>query len=248
MNAVNLYAMNAGLTDMAAGIHEIKGMHNRSMVFSDRAEAGRALGDMLVPYLAGSPDAIILAIPSGGVPVGIEISDILHIPFDVVIVRKINIPGNTEAGFGALALEGGIFINEPLFTQLHLKPGELEELVSRVRKELRDRERLFRGGRAFPDLTGKTIILVDDGLASGYTMIAAINMVKEKGAGKIMVAVPTAPMNTIRLITPLVDEIFCPNIREGRYFAVAEAYKRWYDLDREEVVRLLKEKWKISEP
>jgi putative phosphoribosyl transferase len=234
---------------MDAGIHEMKEMHNRSTVFSDRIEAGKVLGDMLESFFASSQNTLILAIPSGGVPVGIEMSDILHIPFDVVIVRKINVPDNIEAGFGALTPEGGIFINEPLFSRLHLKPGELEELVSRVRKELEARERLFRGGRPFPDLTGKTVILVDDGLASGYTMIAAINMVKEKGAGKIVVAVPTAPKNTIRLITPLVNEIFCPNIREGPYFAVAEAYERWYDLDSEEVVGLLKDKWvRRSEP
>ena len=228
---------------MSASIHEKKEMHNRDMVFTDRIEAGRVLGHMLEPFYTGSNNALVLAIPSGGVPVGIEMSDILHIPFDVVIVRKINIPGNTEAGFGALTLEGDVFINKPLFSQLPLKFGELEELVLRVRKELEARNRLFRGDRPFPGLTGKTVILVDDGLASGYTMVAAINMVKEKGAGKIAVTVPTAPWDTVRLIQPLADEIFCPNIREGLYFAVAEAYERWYDLGNEEVVRLLHEKW-----
>jgi putative phosphoribosyl transferase len=227
---------------MSANLYEKKEMRNRINVFENRVEAGNVLGRMLEPFYADSKNAYVLAIPSGGVPVGIEVSRILNIPFDVVIVRKINIPGNTEAGFGAVTVDGSITINKSLFSQLHLKTEEFEHLVAQVRKELVERDYFFRKNRQFPDLSGKLVILIDDGLASGYTMIATINMVKKSGERKIIVAAPTAPRTTIQLLLPLVDEIFCPNIREGPYFAVAEAYDNWCDLSREEVVRILREK------
>ena len=186
------------------------------------------------------PDTTVLAIPAGGVPVGIEISERLKLPFDLIIVRKIQIPGNTEAGFGAMTPDGSVFLNEELLSYLNLTSAQIETQKEAVKKDLEARNQLFRDGKAFPDLSGKTVILADDGLASGYTMIASIHMVKQKGAERVIITVPTAPLRSIKKIDTMVDEIFCANIRDTIQFAVADAYRNWYDLSRQEVLDLLK--------
>ncbi|MDY0039407.1 MAG: phosphoribosyltransferase family protein [Desulforhabdus sp.] len=219
---------------------ERKELRNKQLVFDDRLEAGRVLAEMLAPQHRAAPETIVLAIPAGGVPVGIQISKDLQIDFDVVIVRKIQIPGNTEAGFGAMTPEGSLFLNEELLSYLNLSPAQIEAQKNLVKKDLEERNRLFRKGSPFPDLSGKTVILVDDGLASGFTMMAALDTAKRRGAAKIVVAVPTAPLRSIERIEPLADEIYCANIRETAYFAVADAYRNWYDLTREEVLELLR--------
>lgn len=224
---------------MSAKIHELSEYRNRESVFEDRAHAGEVVARMLEPAYGDRDDAIVLAIPSGGVPVGLEISRRLGLDFDLVIVRKIQIPGNTEAGFGAVTLDGGAFLNEALLGQLGLSPAQVEAQAAKVREELMERNHLFRGGRPFPELGARTAILVDDGLASGYTMKASISAVRTRGTGKIVVAIPTAPKRSVEMIEPLADEIYCPNIRMGPYFAVAAAYRNWYDLDSGEVIRLL---------
>ena len=182
---------------------------------------------------------MVLAIPSGGVPVGLKVKRILGLPFDLLIARKLQIPGNPEAGFGAMALDGSIFINEALLAQLRLSPSQIEAEKKRVSLELEKRNSLFRGSRAFADLTGKRVIVVDDGLASGYTMLAAVDMAKRANALETVVAVPTAPQSSVELILPKADRVCCANIRTGPYFAVAEAYQHWYDLSEKEVLDLL---------
>ncbi|OAQ20548.1 phosphoribosyltransferase family protein [Thermosulfurimonas dismutans] len=112
--------------------------------------------------------------------------------------------------------------------------------MEKVSEELKRRNEVFREGRPYPDLSKKTVILVDDGLASGFTMLAGVNMVKRKGASKVIVAVPTASPSSIKRLGHLADEIYCPNIRSGPYFAVAEAYQNWHDLTYEEVLEILK--------
>ena len=131
-------------------------------------------------------------------------------------------------------------LNEPLVRELGLCPEEIEVLAEPVQEELQARNRIFRENRPWPELTGKVVILVDDGLASGYTMLAAVRVVRRHKASQIVVAVPTASVSTIRLVAPQVDTIICPNIRSGYSFAVADAYRNWYDLDRTEVINLLK--------
>ncbi len=127
-----------------------------------------------------------------------------------------------------------------MFFNTLLRDSQIEAEKARVRIELEDRNARFREGRPFPDLAGKKVILVDDGLASGFTMLAAVHMVKKAGARETVVAVPTAPLRTIEHISAEVDKIFCPNIRTAYSFAVAEAYRHWYDLDEKEVRKLLK--------
>jgi len=213
-------------------------LRGRSFVFRDRPEAGRLLAEMLSDY--ESSDAIVLAIPAGGVPVAFEIARRLRLLMDVVIVRKIQIPGNTEAGFGAMGPDGEVILNEGLLRALRLTKEEIRRQTDKTRKILRERNRLYRGDMPFPDLSGREVIFVDDGLASGYTMSEAVKFAKRKRAKKVIAAAPTASDSSVNLILPLVDKLYCLNIR-GYPFAVAEAYEKWYDLSDEEVISLLKD-------
>jgi len=224
---------------MKARLHEMKELRNRQYVFKDRIDAGKVLSVMLKPEYGGAKNIMVLAIPSGGVPVALEVSESLHCPMDLVIVRKLQIPSDPEAGFGAMTRDGTVFLNEPLLAQLGLSESEIEKQKQKVRDELERRNDLFREGRPFPHLEGKAVILVDDGLASGYTMMACIHEVKRRNAAKTIVAVPTAPRVSIRRIEAMVEDIYCPNVREGGFFSVAGAYEDWYDLDQQEVVSLV---------
>ncbi len=214
---------------------------NQVYVFRDRFDAGLVLAEMMRPSYERRPETLILAIPAGGVPVGLVLAKELVLPFDLIIVRKIHFPDNPEAGFGAITSEGDVLLNEELVAYTGLSEEVIARQIALEKRDLAERERLFRAGRPFPDLKGKTVILVDDGLASGYTMMAAVKTVSRRGAEKIVVAVPTASQRAIEKLSPLVDEIYCPNLRTGAFFAVADAYRHWYDLSREEVLRLLRE-------
>ncbi|MCP8308214.1 MAG: phosphoribosyltransferase [archaeon] len=218
---------------MSTKIVEDSSLRSKRYVFKDRVHAGELLAKKLEKYK--DEDVIILAIPSGGVPVGFTIAKEIKKPFDLIIVRKIPIPMEPEAGFGAMSFDGNIVLNETLVERLGLTKEEIDECSSQVLKEIRRRMDKFRGDKPFPDLKDKTVIIVDDGLASGYTMLAAIKSVKKQSVRKIIVAVPTASTNAINLIAPHVDEIFCLNIRDSFFFAVADAYKNWYDLNDDEV-------------
>lgn len=222
-----------------AQIHSKAGLKNRRHVFADRLEAGRVLGQMLAPAYAGADDLVLLPIPMGGVPVAVRIREALGGSMDLMIVRKIQIPGNTEAGFGAMTSEGDVFLNEALLAHLELGQEQVARQEAAVRADLQARERCLRGGRPFPELAGRTVVLVDDGLASGFTMKAAVYLVNKRRAGHTIVAVPTAPKRTIDDLAAACDEIYCPNVREGYSFAVADAYRNWHDLDEGEVVAML---------
>lgn len=224
---------------MLASVHDIASFRNRHHVFEDRLEAGKVLARMLVPEFKDREDAIVLAIPSGGVPIGLIISRELRLPFDLMLVRKLQIPGNTEAGFGALTLDGSLFLNEELLAYIRLSKGDIEKERRTVEAELQKRNDRFRGGAPPPLLENKTVILADDGLASGFTMTASIHAAKSHKARSVVVAVPTAPFGTIGRIQELADAVYCPNIRKEHSFAVAAAYKFWYDLKHEDVLELL---------
>jgi len=220
-----------------AKIIEERELRNKNYVFRDRVHAGELLASRLRPYIGRA--AIVLAIPSGGVPVGNIIAKELGLKMDLIIVRKLPIPYNTEAGFGSISWNGEVKLNEKLVHQLQLSESDIDTIIAQVKRELDKRMEIFRGKRPFPELKGKTAIIVDDGLASGYTLLAAISSVKRQSPAKIIVAVPTASKNAIDLVTPYVDEIFCLNIRETRIFAVADAYQEWHDLTEQEVLKLL---------
>jgi len=224
---------------MTATVHEVETLRNRRRVFRDRFHAGEILGQMLAPEYENGQELIVLAIPSGGVPVGVKVSERLGCPMDLMIVRKLQIPGNTEAGFGAMTLDGSLFLNERLLSDLALTPSQIEAESQRVKSELAERNAFFRKGKPPQDVTGRTVIIVDDGLASGYTMKASIYEAEMKRATRIIVAIPTSPMTAIHKLESSVEAVYCPNIREGVRFSVAGAYENWYDLNRQEVMALL---------
>lgn len=223
---------------MAASIIEDPKLRNRSLVFLDRDDAGLRLAQALEKFRG--KDAIVLAIPSGGVPVGLAVSSRLELPFDLLVIRKIPVPGNPESGFGAVSLEGDLVLNEPMVRMLGLSQAEIEDLAEPVKKELETRNRVFRESRPWPNIEGRIVIIVDDGLASGYTMMTTVRAVQRRMPSQVVVAVPTAAASTIRQLAAEVDLIVCLNVRSGYSFAVADAYRNWNDLEREEVVSLLK--------
>jgi len=218
-------------------IIEMEELRNKNYVFRDRVHAGELLASKLKPYVG--KDSIVLAIPSGGVPIGSTLAKELGLQMDLLIVRKLPIPYNTEAGFGSMSWNGEVKLNEKLVEQLQLSDPEIDSIIRDVKSELDKRMEIFRGNRPFPELKGKTAIIVDDGLASGYTLLAAISSVKKLSPARIIVAVPTASKNAVDLLAPYVDEIFCLNIRETKIFAVADAYQEWHDLTQQEVLKLL---------
>ena len=213
-------------------------LRDRVSIFKDRKEAGRLLAQKLSGYK--EVDGIVLGIPSGGVPVAAEIAKAVGLLFDLIIVRKVQVPDNPEAGFGAVGPDGEVSLNIDLISQRHLTEEEVERQIQITRDIIRRRNKLFREGLPFPSLKDKVVIIVDDGLASGYTILSAIDFVKKRNPEKVVVAVPTAPKGTVDLILPQVDELVCLNIRSGFIFAVADAYEDWYDLEDDEVISILK--------
>ena len=217
---------------------EYAGLKNRVEVFRDRYEAGQVLGKELTRYKY--VDAIVLAIPSGGVPVASEISRITGLPMDLLIVRKLQIPGNPEAGFGALSPDGEMVLNESLVKEFRLTPDQIRQQTEKTLRVMEQRSLRFRRAKSYPELKDRYVIIVDDGLASGYTMIVAIRWVKKMVPKKVIVAVPTGSERTVERILPEVDEIICLNVRSSFPYAVADAYRSWYDVGDEEVLKLIR--------
>jgi putative phosphoribosyl transferase len=212
-------------------------LKDRIHVFFDRVSAGQQLAARLKDYHGRA--VRLFAIPAGGVPVAAEIARQLAIPLDLIIVRKIQLPWTTEAGFGALNPAGQAVINEDLLSRMPLSPEEIEVQIQRTAAVMREREAILRNNKPYARLDGQPAMVVDDGLASGYTMRAAIQFLKDQGAGQLIVAVPTGSERTVWELLPLVDELYCLNVRGGFSFAVADAYENWYDLTEEEVLSVL---------
>jgi len=212
-------------------------LKNRSQVFVDRAHAGRLLAERLLHYRGQSVH--LFAIPAGGVPVAAEIARRLELPLELIIVRKIQLPYTTEAGFGALNPAGEAIFNEGLLERITLSKEDIAAQTEKAAASMRRREERLRGGQPYPQLAGQTVIVVDDGLASGFTMRAAVQFLKRQGAGKVIAAVPTGSERTVQDLLPLVDELLCLNVRSGWSFAVAAAYENWYDLEEKEVLEIL---------
>jgi Predicted phosphoribosyltransferases len=213
-------------------------LRDRNYVFTGRHDAGRQLG-AFIKKLPGIRDPLVLAIPAGGVPIGKEVALALGVPLSLAIVRKVRIPGSTEAGFGAVTWDGQVLINERLRSSLGLSQPEVDQAVEETKMNVRERITRFTGGKGVPALKGKTVILTDDGLASGFTMLAAVKSLRTHIPEGIIVAVPTASASSAELVARSVDQLVCLNIRTTWQFAVADAYERWHDLDDEEVLEEL---------
>jgi predicted phosphoribosyltransferase len=224
---------------MTAKIIDDPAYRDRDFVFRDRFQAGKLLADKLREY-AGSRNVIVLAVPAGGVPVGFVVAKELAVQFDVIVVRKVQIPWNPEAGFGAITWDGTIVLNDALVEQLDLKEKEVDESILKTKRNIQERLRKFRDDKPMPALKGKVVVVVDDGLASGFTLLAAARTLRKMALKKVIIAVPTASLGAIELLSPEVDEIVCLNIRSGPSFAVANAYENWYDLTDEEVINILR--------
>jgi len=222
--------------------------------YDSRFQAGEILAQTvkeenkaLYNSMVENPDAFFcFAIPNGGVPVAEGFCSSLKIRYDLIIVRKIKIPYNTEAGFGSVTSDGSVLINQPLLERLELTKKQIEAQVSITKQEIAERLAYYdkdtRSESYYKRLISKkTIFMIDDGLASGFTMLAAIKMLKTYSPNFIHVAVPTAPESTAQKISSNVDAIFCPNIRNVMRFAVADAYKHWYDVSEEEVLELIEQ-------
>ncbi len=218
-------------------LNEEPTLKDRVQVFMDRSHAGRLLAERLLAYRGQKVH--LFAIPAGGVPVAAEIARRLALPLDLIIVRKIQLPYTTEAGFGALNPAGEAIFNEELLQRIRLSAEDIATQTEKTAAVIRRREERLRGGRPYPELAGEPAIVVDDGLASGYTMRAAVQFLKRQGAGKIIAAVPTGSLRTVQDLLPIVDELLCLNVRSGWSFAVADAYQNWYDLEEEEVLEIM---------
>jgi len=207
-------------------------------VFKDRREAGKRLAEYLVGYR--DTDGIVLALPSGGVPVATEIASALDLPLDLLIVRKLQIPDNPEAGFGAMGPDGEVLLNEGLMKHLSLTDEQISIQTEKSRANIEKRNRIFRKEKPFPSVRDMVAIVVDDGLASGYTMLSAVRFLRRMSPQTLVAAVPTGSRKTVEVLMPEVDELFCLNVRSGPFFAVASAYRNWHDLTDEEVLSLIR--------
>ncbi|BDY11854.1 phosphoribosyltransferase [Hydrogenimonas cancrithermarum] len=205
------------------------------MVFRDRQDAGRHLARALLHYKAEHP--LVLAIPRGGTEVGFEVAKALNADFDILIARKLPFPDNPESGFGALAEDGSLYLI-PAYAKM-LDPVLIESIIARQQEEIRRRIVRLRGGRSITPLAGRTVILVDDGIAMGSTMHAAIAFSKHQHAAKIVVAAPVGSPSIKEELEQIVDDVVI--LSTPPYFrAVADAYENWYDVSDEEVLEIMK--------
>src|SRR5450756_512278 len=205
--------------------------------FRDRADAGRYLGELLSDY-AGRSDVVVLALPRGGVPVGFEVARALEVPLDVFVVRKLGVPGHEELAFGAIASGGTRILNPDVIRYLGLTSDVIDTVSERERGELERRERLYRGERPSTELEAETVILVDDGLATGASMRAVVAAVRAREPAKIVVAVPTAALDACASLSAEVDELVSP-LRPENFRAVSLWYDRFEQVSDEEVRTLL---------
>jgi putative phosphoribosyl transferase len=194
-----------------------------SRIFRDRYDAGRQLAERLTGY-ANDPTLLALALPRGGVPVAFEVARALHAPLDVLLVRKLGVPGQEELAMGAIASGDVRILNEAVVTGLQIPPATIEQVAAHERAELARRERQYRDARPWPDLHGRTVMLIDDGLATGATMHAAAIAVRRQEPAHLIVAAPVAALETCNALRAVVDEIICA-ITPERFHAVG----LWYD-------------------
>ncbi|MGH7509106.1 MAG: phosphoribosyltransferase [Gemmatimonadales bacterium] len=206
--------------------------------FRDRFEAGRRLAAAMAHY-AGRPNLLVLALPRGGVPVGYELAGALNAPLDVMLVRKLGVPGQEELAMGAIASGGVRIISDEVVSALAIPDRLIATVAADEEHELKRRERNYRGDRPQPEVRGRTVILVDDGLATGSTMRAAVAAIKSQNPERLVVAVPVAAPETCQALKKEVDEVICALAPEP-FFAVGNWYQDFSQTTDEEVRELLR--------
>jgi len=208
------------------------------MIFLDRAEAGRRLAKLLLEY-RGQKDVLVLAIPRGGVPVAFQVAKELEAPLDVFIVRKLGVPGREELAFGAIASGGIRYRDSEIVDAARISESEIESIAAKEIRELERRESAYRGGRAPLAVKGQTVILVDDGIATGASMEVAIMAVRRMKPARIVVATPVAPVSTCNRLRREVDDVVCVQ-RPVSFFAIGEFYEDFSQVSDEEVKELVR--------
>jgi len=210
-------------------------------MFEDRKNAGQKLARALQKYK--DEDVLVLAIPKGGVEVGYQVAKYLNSDFFMIISRKLPYPDNPEAGFGAMAEDGSTFIID--YAARGLSPDMIARIIKEQNQEIKRRITTLRGGKPLPEIAGRTIILVDDGIAMGSTMRAAISLCKNKKAKRIVVASPVAGRSTTAELAEIVDDVVI--LEQPVFFqAVAQVYANWYDVSDQEVIQIM-EKWEQTD-
>jgi predicted phosphoribosyltransferase len=207
----------------------------------NRSIAGQDLAEALFPYKSHD-NVIVLALPRGGVPVAFEIAKKLEAPLDLLLVRKLGTPGYSELAMGAIASDDIKVLNTKIVHHYGISPTELDAVEQKERLELNRRSELYRGQRPYPDLSHKTVILVDDGLATGATMHAAIDAVKQQSPQKIIVAIPVAPPDSIATLLEMVDEVICP-LQPRQLSSIGQWYAEFSQVSDTTVINLLKQAW-----
>jgi putative phosphoribosyl transferase len=226
-------------------IFNLTELRDRTHVFRDRTYAGKVLASMIDSY--GNSNAIVLGIPAGGLPVAAVMAEHLRLPFDIVVISKITLPWNSESGYGAVAFDGTVRLNEQLLPRLGLSKEEIKQDIKKTLDKVTHRVKSLRGEGAFPDLSKRSAILVDDGCASGFTLMVGVEALRKAGADHIIVAVPTGHLDSVQVMAQQVEAVYCANIRQGWGFSVADAYERWSDVSDEELIGII-QKWKrVSE-
>lgn len=205
--------------------------------FADRQEAGQELAQELSDYTKRE-DVVVLGLPRGGVPVAFEVAKVLRVPLDVFVVRKLGAPGNPELAMGAIASGGVRVMNPGVVDRLGISDEAIERVTIEEREKLKEREEIYRGARPGVDVAGKTVILIDDGLATGATMRAAVSALRERNPEKIVMAVPTAPAETCAEFEERVEETVCLTTPRP-FFGVGGAYRDFSQTTNEQVRDLL---------
>jgi putative phosphoribosyl transferase len=205
--------------------------------FGDRREAGRAVAEQLTSYRNRS-DVLVFGLARGGVPVAWEIAAALHAPLDVFLVRKLGVPNWSELAMGALASGGGVVMNEDVVSGLHVTDEQLRDVIDSEKAELLRREHAYRGGRPVADLRDKVVILADDGIATGASMLAAVRAVRAAGPKSVVVAVPVGPESTCRELAQEADDVVCVAMPPG-FEAVGQVYGDFHQIADDEVRELL---------